>query len=292
MRRGYTRVKAYFELLKPRVMSLAILSAAVGMMAAPTNHLSWGMHLVGLFFIALGAGASGCFNMWWEGEQDSLMERTKARPLPAKIISPHHAVVVACVLTLASLLGLWKLFNTQAALWMAATIGYYVVIYTMCLKPRTDQSIVWGGLAGALPPLIGEAVVCGHTTMESWLLCALIFFWTPAHFWALALFCWKDYVAAGFPILPQTKGTKRTKRDIVYYSVMTAIISFIPWWLGLCKFIYGFGALWLGCMWIARALQLFHNKRSPKSFFAFSIVYLFSLLILRIVDLFVLAYRW
>lgn len=285
-------MKPYFELLKPRVMTLAILSAAVGMLATPNNNLSWGMHLVGLFFIALGAGASGCFNMWWEIEQDGLMERTCKRPLPSHTVLPQKAIVLASLLALMSLVGLWAFFNTQAALWMLATIAYYVVVYTIFLKPRTDQSIVIGGLAGALPPLIGEAAVCGHTSMESWLLCALIFFWTPPHFWSLALFCWRDYVAAGFPILPHTQGIQRTKRDIVYYSMITAIISLLPWWLGLCQFIYGFGALWLGIIWIIRSIQLFHGKRSPKSFFAYSIVYLFSLLILRLVDLYVLAYRW
>lgn len=282
----------YIEVLKPRVMGLAILSAAVGMVVTPFNQTSWGMHLLALVLIALGAGASGCYNMWWEEDRDALMERTKSRPLPSGAMAPALAFVWATLLAVLSLVGLWYIFNEEAAMWMAVTIAYYVIVYTTWLKPRTDQSIVIGGLAGALPPLIGEAVISGTTSMESWLLCALIFVWTPAHFWSLALFCWKDYVAAGFPVRPQTAGTQRTRRDILYYTIITAVVALLPWFLGQCRFIYGYGALWLSAVWVIRAWQLYLHKRSPRSFFAFSIIYLFALLVLRVVDVFVLAYNW
>lgn len=273
-------------------MGLAILSAAVGMAAAPANQLSLAMHGVALFFIALGAGSSGCFNMWWEHPRDALMERTKNRPIPASHITANQAFWWATFLGSLSLIGLGVLFNLQAAIWMAATIAYYVIIYTIFLKPHTDQSIVIGGLAGALPPLIGEAVITGTTSAESWLLCALIFFWTPAHFWSLALIYWRDYVSAGFPILPYTRGDQHTRRDILFYAIVTAVISVLPWIIGQCRFIYGYGALWLSLVWVIRAWQLYCHTRSPKSFFGFSIVYLFSLLLLRFIDMFVLAYKW
>lgn len=284
--------QARFELLKPRVMGLAMLSAAVGMLATPANSMSWGMHAVALVLIALGAGASSCFNMWWEWERDSFMERTRARPLPSGVVSPIQAIVLACGLASVSLFGLWRFSNCQAVWWMACAMLDYVVIYTIFCKPRTDQSVIFGGIAGALSPLIGEAIVCGHTTAESWLIGALIFFWTPAHFWAFALFGWRDSVAAGFPVLPHTRGGQHTRRDILYYSFAATVVSLVPWWMGQCRFIYGFGAVWLGCIWMARAWQLYLHKRSPRSFFVFSVTYLVSLLVLRVVDLFVLAYRW
>lgn len=285
-------MKAYLELLKPRVMGLAILSAAVGMAVAPSNQLSLAMHILALFFIALGAGASGCFNMWWEHPRDALMERTKSRPIPAAYVTPNQAFWWATFLAILSLTGLGALFNAQAALWMAVTIAYYVIVYTIFLKPRTDQSIVIGGLAGALPPLIGEAVVTGTTSPESWLLCALIFFWTPPHFWSLALMYWRDYVSAGFPIRPHTRGDQHTRRDILYYAIVTNFVSLAPWIMGQCRFIYGYGALWLGLVWVIRAWQLYLHKRSARSFFGFSIIYLFSLLLLRLMDVFVMGYKW
>ena len=285
-------IKPYIELLKPRVMSLAILSAAAGMAVAQEHNISLAMHGWALLFIAIGAGASGCFNMWWEITADSIMQRTKTRPLPLGIVKPNSALVYAFALTVISIGGLSYFFSISSALWMGLTIVYYVGIYTIYLKPRTDQSIVIGGLAGALPPLIGEAAVSGYTTIDSWLLCAVIFFWTPAHFWALSLFCWKDYAEAGFPTRPQTKGNHITRRDILIYSIISGIIAILPWVWGSAEFIYGYGALWLSILWVIRAWQLYLNKKTPQDFFGFSIIYLFAILILRMADLYVLAYKW
>lgn len=274
---------AYIELLKPTVMSLAIFTAAISMVLC-NKDLSRMSLVLGVTLIAIGAGAAGCLNMWYEYPRDSLMKRTQNRPIPAGIIQPWQALIWGIFLANISVVGLFQFFNVQAALWMLFTIFYYVVFYTMFLKLKTDQSIVIGGLAGALPPIIGEATVSyGSISFESIWMCALIFMWTPAHFWSLSLECFKDYIKANFPIRPHTVGIETTKRDIIIYTLLTVFVSILPILNHSAGWIYIVGSTILGSQFIRLSCQLKHNLK-PMRFFGFSILYLFLLFLFRLID--------
>ena len=274
--------REFFSLMKPRVMSLVVLTALAGMLIAPraTNLV---VGFASLAAIAIGAGASGALNMWWDADIDSRMARTRLRAVPSGVISPQEALWFGLTLSFLSVLTLAVVANYLAAALLAFTIFYYVVIYTMWLKRRTPQNIVIGGAAGALPPMVGCAAVSGSVTWDSFWLFLLIFMWTPPHFWALALVKARDYERVGVPMMPNVKGAARTRLEILVYSVALAPLGLVPWITGAAGALYGVAAAFLGAGMLWRAWRVYAigedadaNKRA-MGLFGFSILYLFAL---------------
>ncbi len=275
------RTRDYFSLLKPRVMSLVIFTAMVGMVAAPGPIENLGLAAFSLFAIAVGAGASGAFNMWWDADIDAVMSRTKKRPIPAGLIQRPEAFAFGLFLSVLSVMVLALAANYLAAGLLAFTIFFYAVIYTMYLKRWTPQNIVIGGAAGALPPVVAWAAITGEAPVEAWLLFAIIFFWTPPHFWALALFKSQDYETAGIPMMPNVKGEARTKTEILIYTVIVTVIAVTPVLFPVAGPVYGTVATTLGAAFLYFSWKLFRadtaeaTDRAAKSLFGFSILYLF-----------------
>ena len=278
-------VADYWALLKPRVMSLVVFTGFVGMWLAP-GHLHPVLAAVAILCIAVGAGSSGAINMWYDRDIDAVMTRTQRRPLPAGRIQPSEALGFGVVLASGSIILMGLAVNPMAAALLAITIGFYVFVYTMWLKRRTPQNIVIGGAAGAFPPMIGWAAVTGDIGLPSLLLFGLIFFWTPPHFWALALFRSGDYAKAGVPMLPVVAGARETKRQMLLYTFVLWPFALGPYFLGLAGTIYLGAAILLSAMFTGFALLVRRDTtdRSPKRMFAFSILYLFLLFALLIVD--------
>jgi heme o synthase len=276
----------YLELMKPRVMSLAVFTALVGLLIAPI-HLHPVIAFTALVCIAVGAGAAGALNMWYDADTDALMERTAARPVPAGRIAPGEALAFGVTLAVGSVVVLGLLVNVIAAALLAASIGFYVFIYTMWLKRSTPQNIVIGGTAGALPPMIGWAAATGSVGVEPTLLFLIIFFWTPPHFWALALFRSEDYARAGVPMLPVVAGEAATRRQILFYALILAPLGAAPWFLGYASAVYGIVAVAAGAAIVALAFRLRAERNgyaASKRMFAFSILYLFLLFAMLLVD--------
>jgi protoheme IX farnesyltransferase len=276
----------YLELMKPRVMSLAVFTALVGLLIAPI-HLHPVIAFTALVCIAVGAGAAGALNMWYDADIDALMERTAARPVPAGRIAPGEALAFGVTLAVGSVVVLGLLVNVIAAALLAASIGFYVFIYTMWLKRSTPQNIVIGGTAGALPPMIGWAAATGSVGVEPTLLFLIIFFWTPPHFWALALFRSEDYARAGVPMLPVVAGEAATRRQILFYALILAPLGAAPWFLGYASAVYGIVAVAAGAAIVALAFRLRAERNgyaASKRMFAFSILYLFLLFAMLLVD--------
>ncbi|WP_157014981.1 heme o synthase [Mesorhizobium xinjiangense] len=279
----------YFALLKPRVMSLVVFTALVGMVAAPAT-LNPLIALIALLAIAVGAGASGALNMWYDADIDRVMSRTRQRPVPAGRVTPGEALAFGLVLSFLSVMTLGLLVNWLAAALLAFTIFFYVVIYTMWLKRSTPQNIVIGGAAGALPPVIGWAAVTGQVSLESVILFLIIFLWTPPHFWALALFKSGDYERAGIPMMPNVAGAASTRRQIFAYSTIIAPLGVAPWLLGYVSAGYGLSATALGAgfLWYAwQVLRMGDDDRAmkpAKALFAYSILYLFGLFAIYLTD--------
>lgn len=279
---GMGTVGDYIQLLKPRVMSLVIFTAFVGMVIAPggVHPLICG---VALLCIAVGAGASGALNMWYDADIDSIMSRTRNRPIPAGKITPDEALVFGLVLSGGSIFMLGVAVNWLAAGLLAFTIFFYVVIYTMWLKRSTQQNIVIGGAAGAFPPMIGWAAVTGSVSIESVVLFLIIFMWTPPHFWALALFKSEDYRKADIPMMPVVSGPDVTRNQILLYSVLMTPIGVAPFVLGFAGVAYGAVSIALGAVFVLLAFNVWKNRegeRARKSairLFSFSILYLFML---------------
>src|SRR4029078_5681086 len=221
----------YIELLKPRVMSLVVFTAFVGLLIAP-GQVHPMVAFTALLCIAVGAGAAGALNMWFDADIDVRMTRTAARPIPAGRIAPGEALAFGVMLAVGSVVVLGLLVNVIAAALLAVTIAFYVGVYTMWLKRRTPQNIVIGGAAGALPPVIGWVAAPGSWGVEPILLFAIIFFWTPPHFWALSLYRTEDYTRAGIPMLPVVAGARETRRQIVLYTLLLAPLGVAPWLLG------------------------------------------------------------
>ncbi|QFY59284.1 protoheme IX farnesyltransferase [Rhizobium grahamii] len=271
----------YFELLKPRVMSLVVFTAFAGLVVAP-GHINPVIGLIAILCIAVGAGASGALNMWYDADIDAIMTRTAKRPIPAGNIMPNEALAFGLVLSCFSVTILGLAVNWLAASILAFTIFFYAVVYTMWLKRSTPQNIVIGGAAGAFPPMIGWACVTGTVTIESVVLFMIIFLWTPAHFWALALFKMGDYEAVGVPMLPNVSGERTTKHQIVLYAVLTAICAVLPSVLGFASIGYGLVAAALGAIFIYCSIAVWRmpdgdEKMVPaKKLFAYSIFYLFA----------------
>ncbi len=272
----------YLALLKPRVMSLVVYTAIAGMLIAPGLGDPV-LAVAALVAIASGAGASGALNMWYDADIDAVMHRTAKRPIPAGRVAPTDALVFGCVLSLLAVLALGVVANWVAAGLLAFTIFFYVVVYTMWLKRATPQNIVIGGAAGAFPPMVAYAAVTGTVSWSSFALFALIFVWTPPHFWALALVKSEEYAEAGVPMLPNVVGPARTRRDILLYSVLLLPVGMLPFFLGFASVAYGvlsatLGLAMLGLSW--RVVRVGDGKEANKaaiSLFSFSILYLFLL---------------
>jgi heme o synthase len=272
----------YIALLKPRVMSLVIFTALVGLVMAP-GHVHPVLAFTSILCIAVGAGASGALNMAYEGELDALMTRTANRPIPRGRITKSEATAFGLTLAFFSVLTLGILVNWVAGALLAFTIFFYAVIYTMWLKRRTAQNIVIGGAAGALPPVVAWAAATGSLSIEPILLFLIIFFWTPPHFWALALFRSEDYARAGVPMLPVVAGPDATRLQILLYTVVLVAVAVAPWPLGYFDAVYGVSSLLLGSgmLWLAievnRRRRGIEANRACRKLFAFSILYLFGL---------------
>ena len=275
----------YVALLKPRVMSLVVFTGFVGLYLAP-GHLHPVLAMVAMLCIAVGAGASGAINMWYDRDIDGLMRRTSGRPLPAGRMAAGDALGFGAVLAVASVLVMGLGVNWAAAALLALTIAFYVFVYTAWLKRRTPQNIVIGGAAGAFPPVVGWAAVTGDIGWPALLLFALIFFWTPPHFWALALYRAGDYATAGVPMLPVVAGARETKKQMLAYTLVLWPTALAPAFVGLAGWLYGGLALLLSGLFTAAAWRVWRDpgERAAKQMFAFSILYLFLLFALLVVD--------
>jgi heme o synthase len=268
----------YLALMKPRVMSLVIFTALVGLVVAP-GHVHPVIGFTAILCIAVGAGASGALNMWYDADIDALMRRTAQRPIPTGRIAPGEALAFGLTLASGSVLVLGVLVNWVAAGLLAFTIFFYIAIYTMWLKRSTPQNIVIGGAAGAFPPMIGWAAATGGVGIESILLFLVIFFWTPPHFWALSLYRTGDYAKAGVPMLPVVAGTAETRRQIMLYSLVLLPVGAAPWALGYAGALYGVVSIVAGAVMVALAWRVLQERdgsgdHAAKHLFAFSLLYL------------------
>ena len=282
-------------LTKPRVMSLVVFTGLCGLLAAPVA-LPPVLAFTAILCIALGAGAAGALNQWYEADLDAKMRRTANRPLPARRMDRQTALHFGVGLGAFSVVLMDLATNHLAALLLAASILFYVLIYTVWLKRRTAQNIVIGGAAGAFPPLIGWVAATGRIDLLPALLFAIIFLWTPPHFWALSLFVRSDYAAANVPLLPVVAGVQNTRLQIFLYSLTVAVAAVAPWALGLTGAIYGIAAAALSIVFIALAVAVFANRaetpagmKPEKRLFGFSILYLFALFAVLVVDRWLIA---
>jgi heme o synthase len=276
----------YIELMKPRVMSLVVFTALVGLILAP-GHMHPVIAFTALLCIAVGAGAAGALNMWYDADIDARMARTARRPIPAGRLAPGEALAFGLTLAGFSVVVLGLLVSVFAALLLALTIGFYVGVYTIWLKRVTPQNIVIGGAAGALPPMIGWAAVTGGVAPEPLVLFLIVFLWTPPHFWALSLYHANDYAQAGVPMLPVVAGATETRRQILRYTLVLAPVGAMPWLLGYAGPLYGIAALLAGMAMIALAIRVRGEQRgyaASKQMFGFSILYLFLLFAMLLVD--------
>lgn len=275
----------YFALLKPRVMSLVVFTSAVGMFMAP-GELHPVLIFAALLCIAVGAGASGAINMWLDRDIDALMTRTQDRPLPSGRVTPAAALTLGIWLSVGSVSLMALAINWVSATLLAATICFYIFVYTIWLKRRTPQNIVIGGAAGALPPVIGWAAITGEAGISALVLFLIIFLWTPPHFWALALGRVDEYKKAGVPMLPVVAGLSATRRHIFWYSVVMVVATALPVAIGLSGLIYGIGAALLGFIFLVMATRVARRKdaRDAGRLFSFSIFYLFLIFVLLAID--------
>ena len=279
----------YVTLLKPRVMSLVVFTGIAGLIAAP-GTLHPVLMFTAVLCIAVGAGAAGAINMWYDRDIDAIMRRTRARPIPAGRIAPNDALAFGILLSVGAVVTMGLAINWVAGAVLAAASAFYVLVYTMFLKRRTPQNIVIGGAAGAFPPVIGWAAVTGQVELAPLILFAVIFFWTPPHFWALALYKCDDYRDAGVPMLPVVAGTRATKRQMLAYSILLLPIATAPWLIGAAGPLYGIGALVLGLLLLVCCVRVVQEDgaatghKAARLMFGFSIFYLFGLFGLLIVD--------
>lgn len=279
----------YFELLKPRVMSLVVFTAFVGLVAAPVavNPIE---AVAAILCIAIGAGASGALNMWYDADIDAIMTRTQKRPVPSGRVQPGEALAFGLVLSALSVMSLGVFINWTAGALLAFTIFFYVVVYTMWLKRWTPQNIVIGGAAGSFPPMIGWVAATGSVSLESIFLFLIIFLWTPPHFWALALFKSGDYGRAGIPMMPNVAGEASTRRQIFAYALLVAVTGVLPWVFGFTGNVYGVvaAALGAGFVWYSWKVLVMADEdrvmRPAKALFAYSLLYLFAIFAVYLAD--------
>tara|TARA_B110000438_G_scaffold26130_1_gene24764 strand:+ start:124 stop:1038 length:915 start_codon:yes stop_codon:yes gene_type:complete len=285
----FSYIRAFFNLMKPRVMSLVIFTCAVGLLIAPTkvNFLD---AVLSLFAVALGSGAAGALNMWYESDLDSIMTRTCLRPIPTGKLSRNQALIFGIISSFFSIIALYFFSNLVSATILAITILFYVFVYTIWLKRKTSQNIVIGGAAGALPPVIGWAIATNGISFEPIVLFLIIFIWTPSHFWALSLYKSEDYRKAKIPMLPITSGVKTTKLNILIYSIILFPISILPSILNYSGYIYLALALGLSGYYVFVSYILFKEKSPRKEkkiatkLFAYSILYLFMIFVSILID--------
>jgi protoheme IX farnesyltransferase len=286
---GGARVEDYVALLKPRVMSLVVFTALVGLLLAP-GGINPVIGIIAVLCIAVGAGASGALNMWYDADIDAVMSRTANRPIPAGRVTRDEALGLGLVLSAFSVMTLGLAANWLAAALLAFTIFFYAVVYTMWLKRSTPQNIVIGGAAGAFPPMIGWAAVTGDVTLAPVVLFLIIFLWTPPHFWALALYKQGDYAAAGIPMMPNVKGEARTKREIVLYSVALVAVTLLPQAIGFSTWLYTAVAIVTGTSLIALSVRLLRTrdetgmKKTGRRMFVYSSSYLFVIFLALVTD--------
>jgi protoheme IX farnesyltransferase len=279
----------FILLMKPRVMTLVVLTALAAMLAAP-GPLHPVLGTIAIISIAIGAGASGALNMWYDADIDARMARTAARPLPRGRITPDEALSFGSILAMGSVLTLGVLVNWTAGALLALTIAFYIFVYTMWLKRRTPHNIVIGGAAGAFPPMIGWAVVTGDISLQSLLLFAIIFMWTPPHFWALALYRCRDYERVGVPMLPVVAGPDETRRQILIYSVLLVPLAILPYFVGLGHITYLVCSVVLGITFLALAVRVYLTRdgraadTAARQLFWFSILYLYALFAVLLIE--------
>lgn len=286
----------FIALTKPRVMSLVIFTGLCGLLAAP-ERIAPVLAFTAILCIAIGAGGAAALNQWWEADIDAGMRRTSARPLPAGRMSRIEARDFGVALSAGSVLLMGVAIGWLAAAILAISIVYYAVIYTIWLKPRTPQNIVIGGGAGAFPPLIGWVAATGEITLMPIVLFAIIFFWTPPHFWALALFVKSDYAKVGIPMMPVVAGERSTRRQILIYTVLLVPLSLLPWMIGGTGAIYGISALVLSLVFLLLSIRVGIRTASEeddtmkpeKQLFGYSVLYLFALFGVLVIDRLVLA---
>ena len=282
-------LKSFILLMKPRVMSLVIFTCAVGLLTAPEN-VTFYNSVFSIFFVAIGAGAAGALNMWYEADLDKLMTRTCLRPIPTGKLNKNQALIFGVILSVVSVLGLYYFSNFLSAAILLITIMFYLFIYTIWLKRKTPQNIVIGGASGALPPVIGWTIATNDLTMEPIAFFLIIFFWTPSHFWALSLFKADDYKKANIPMLPLTNGIENTKKNILIYSILMLPVIIAPYLIGFVSKIYLFSSLILTVYYIYLCYELYNFKKNKfeitkaKKVFSYSILYLFLLFVLFLVD--------
>ena len=287
-------LRDWFALLKPRVMTLVVFTGLIGLLVAP-GHLHPVLAFTAVLCIAVGAGACGAINMWYDRDIDALMRRTRNRPIPAGRIAPGEALGFGVTLAVASVIMMGLAINLTAAALLALSIGFYVFVYTMWLKRRTPQNIVIGGAAGAFPAVIGWAAVTGSVDLLPLILFAIVFFWTPPHFWSLALWANDDYRRANVPMLPVVAGAKETRRQIVLYSLVLVPLSLAPWAIGFAGPVYALAAAILGAGFLVGAWRVARDRQDAtgvsltndapaRAAFKYSIVYLFVLFAALAVD--------
>jgi protoheme IX farnesyltransferase len=278
-------LRDYVALLKPRVMSLVVFTGFAGLALAP-GQLHPVLAAVAILCIAVGAGAAGAINMWYDRDIDALMERTRARPIAAGRMAPAEGLGFGIVLAAGSVIVMGLAVNWAAAALLALSIAFYVFVYTIWLKRRTPQNIVIGGAAGAFPPMIGWAAVTGDVSLVPLALFLIIFMWTPPHFWALALYRSGDYARAGVPMLPVVAGARETKRQILLYAAALIPVTLAPWALGAVGTAYLIGAAVLGALMVLGALAVWRDRGdgSAKRLFGYSILYLFLIFTLLMLD--------
>ncbi len=286
---GDAQVADFIALLKPRVMSLVVFTGFAGLYVAP-GELHPLLAAVAVLAIAVGAGAAGAINMWYERDIDALMTRTRGRPIPSGRVAPADALAFGVVLSLFSVMVMGLALNWTAAALLALANGFYVFVYTIWLKRRTPQNIVIGGAAGAFPPMIGWAAVTGSVSLDSLVLFLIIFMWTPPHFWALSLYRDGDYAKAGIPMLPVVAGKAETRRQILAYSALLWPVTLLPCVLGTAGPVYGVTALVMGGLFLWQAVRVFNDHsgdrsgRSARQMFGLSILHLFALFAALILD--------
>ena len=282
-------IKSLLLLMKPRVMSLVIFTSAVGLLTAP-SIVSFRESIIGIFFVAMGAGAAGALNMWYEADLDKLMTRTCLRPIPTGKVNRSHALIFGILLSIISVYGLYYFTNTISAILLLSTISFYLFVYTIWLKRLTPQNIVIGGAAGALPPVIGWTIATGSLSIEPITFFLIIFYWTPSHFWALSLYKAQDYEKAKIPMLPITNGIEVTKKKIFVYSLFMLPIVILPYYIGFTGKIFLFTSLFLTLYYNYICYDLLNFKKNKfelnkaKKVFSYSILYLFLLFVLFLVD--------
>ena len=282
-------MKAFFNLMKPRVMSLVIFTCAVGLLIAPVN-INFIDAIFSLAAVALGSGAAGALNMWYESDLDSVMSRTCLRPIPTGKLTKNQALTFGILASIFSIVALYIFSNLIAAIILTTTILFYVFVYTIWLKRKTPQNIVIGGASGALPPVIGWAIATNGISFEPIILFLIIFIWTPSHFWALSLYKSEDYRKAKIPMLPITSGVKTTKFNIFIYALVLFPIALLPYFLNYFGLIYFFSATLLSSYYIFISYKLLKEKNSAKEkklaakLFGYSILYLFMVFTSILID--------